>query len=68
VQQQVADDEPVVMEVWDAVGRTIYKQAQAFNGQKTELQLDNIGPGMYLLQLTDGQGRRFNFRFVVNKK
>jgi hypothetical protein len=49
------------------VGQSIYKDKLLFNGNLSNLQLGNIAPGMYLLQLTDSQNRTFNFKFVVSK-
>ena len=65
LQQEVADNEPVVVEIWDAVGRSIYREKQQFAGATSKLQLSNVAQGLYLLQITDSKGRMFKFKFVV---
>jgi hypothetical protein len=67
LKQSVTDGEPVSVEITDIVGQSIYKDKLLFNGNLSNLQLGNIAPGMYLLQLTDSQNRTFNFKFVVSK-
>ncbi len=65
LRQGVADEKPVAVEIWDAIGRSIYKGDLHFNGAKTNLQMMNAVPGLYLMQLTDSQGRMFKFKFIV---
>jgi hypothetical protein len=36
-----------------------------FANNVTNLRMVNTVPGMYLLKLTDGKGRMFKFKFVV---
>jgi hypothetical protein len=51
----------------DAVGRVIYKGTQAFVDRKLSLELGNVSPGLYLLQLTNSQGSTANVKFVIEK-
>jgi len=63
--QSVADQQPVISEIWDVTGRSIYKGDLHFETKTTTLQMVNGIPGLYLLQLTDSKGRMFKFKFVV---
>ena len=65
LEAQLADIEPVGLEVVNALGQSIYKEQQQFDNKRLRLQLGNLVPGMYMLHLTDAQGQRFNFKFVV---
>jgi len=65
LQQGVADQQPVIAEMWDVTGRNIYKDYLHFDALTTNLQVVNAVPGFYLLQLTDSKGRMFKFKFVV---
>jgi len=65
LQQKVSDKEPVIAEIWDVVGRSIYKESIRFDRETTDLRIMNGPPGMYVLQLTDSKNRKFRFKFVV---
>ena len=65
LQQQVADDGPVMVEITDAVGRSVYHAEQTISARKGSIDVGNVSPGMYLLQLTDSKGRKFVFKFVI---
>jgi hypothetical protein len=62
--QSVADNLPVNAQIWNAVGEQVYKGDLLFNGGKDQIRLANVAPGVYLLKLTDSEGRRFIFKFV----
>jgi len=63
--QSVTDADPVACEIWDAVGRSIYKQNILFSSNQCSIQLGAIVPGLYLLQLRDTKGQEFKFKFLV---
>jgi hypothetical protein len=63
--QSVADDNPVQVEVWDAVGRTIFKEEVGFVNSSSYMAIKNVMPGLYLLQVTDNDGKKFKFKFAV---
>lgn len=65
LKQAAADGEPVNAEMWDAIGRSIYKEQIMFPSQTSSLHMRNVVPGLYMLQLTDSKGRTFKFKFIV---
>lgn len=65
LQQGVADYKPVLVEISDVVGRSILKQTLEFTDATSSFQVRNVMPGLYILQLTDSEGRMFKFKFVV---
>jgi hypothetical protein len=67
LQQMVSDGEPVQIEAWDAIGQSIYNQQAVFSAQRLQLQLGDMLPGLYMLQLTDSKGLKYSFKFVVEK-
>jgi hypothetical protein len=64
LQQMVADKNSVNAEIWNAIGVSIYKNDILFNNGTNQIRLANISPGLYLMKLTDSDGRRFIFKFV----
>ncbi|MFI4963562.1 MAG: T9SS type A sorting domain-containing protein, partial [Legionellales bacterium] len=65
LQQEVKDNEPVAVEIWDAVGRSVYKDRLQFTEATSILRMKSLASGLYLLQLTDSKERMFKFKFVV---
>ena len=65
LKQSISDEQPVVTEIWDAVGRNIFKQNINFIGSNYNLQIGSVSPGIYLMQLRDSKGNEFRFKFVV---
>ena len=65
LQQAVIDNEPVEVEIWDVVGRSIYKEHLQFAEATSSIKVKNTLQGLYLLQITDSKGRMFKFKFVV---
>ncbi|GAA4461728.1 hypothetical protein GCM10023093_06900 [Nemorincola caseinilytica] len=64
--QKVQDNEPVMAEVWNAAGASIFKGELRFTAGTTDLNIGNISGGMYMLQLIDSKGNRSTLRFVIN--
>ena len=64
ISQLVPDYQPVQGEIWDAIGKSVYKGDLIFNGGIDNLHLVNYAPGLYLLKLYDSNGRIFSFKFV----
>jgi uncharacterized protein YjdB len=64
VLQNVPDKLPVHAEIWNGWGMSIYKSDLLFNGSIDQIRLANVTPGLYLLKLTDSEGRKFIFKFV----
>jgi Secretion system C-terminal sorting domain len=67
IAQKETDGDPVYAEVWNAVGQTTYKGVMLFNGNTTQLRLEGIQPGLYVMLLTDSRGRNYTLKFIVNK-
>jgi hypothetical protein len=65
LQQLLPDGAPVQVEAWDALGQSIYNKQVAFSTQRLQLQLGDMLPGLYMLQLTDSNGQKYNFKFVI---
>ena len=63
--QKMEDSQPVKAEIYNAIGASVYKGQLQFDTQ-TQIHLSNIAPGLYLLQLTDREGQKFNLKFIVN--
>ena len=68
LKQSVADNKPVIAEVWNATGISVYKGQLHFEGGSTKLRVINAPPGMYLLQLIDSGGKRYTLKFVINDR
>jgi len=65
IEQVIMDDKPVEVEIWDVVGRSVYKEQFQFAGAKAKLQMNKVSPGIYLLQLTGGDKQKHRFKFVI---
>ena len=65
ISQLVADSRGVSIEVVDAMGRSVYNSTPEFDQQIIRLQLPNVSAGLYLLKLTNADGKVFNYKFVV---
>jgi hypothetical protein len=65
LQQKALDNNPVKVQVLDAMGRVVYSNSTVFTDGKLSIQLPNNIPGLYLLQLSDNSGNSFIREFVV---
>ena len=63
--QLIADDRPAEVAVRTAVGATFYKATIAFKGGSAHFDLRAMVPGLYLLELRDGDGLDYTLKFVV---
>lgn len=64
LQQSVADEAPVKAILINAAGQTVYSGNLLFMGNKTNLSAKVI-PGLYMLNLTDAQGKTYHLKFIV---
>ena len=64
ITQTVEDNELVQIEIFDLLGRVVYRNSVNFDEGSYKLQMTNLMPGMYLAQITDSKGRKFNNKFV----
>ena len=67
IQQYLSDIEPVKVKIYDAIGKTFYSDELLFVNAKSRINMPNIVPGMYLLEITDTKNRIFRFKIVINK-
>jgi hypothetical protein len=65
IRQYAADDGQVLVEVFDAIGKLVYKSNVHFTTTEMPLNIQNTSPGIYLLKLRDSKGRNFIFKFIV---
>ena len=65
LEQAMPDNGVVNAEVWNATGIRIFNGPLHFEAGKTKMQVIDPVPGVYLLQLTDSNGSRFNLKFVI---
>ena len=63
--QLLEDNQPVKVEIWNALGICVYKNDLNFIGGADRLHLSNASPGLYLVRLTDNKGREFVLKFVL---
>jgi len=59
------DSKPVMAEIWNAAGVSVFRGQLNFANGKTQLQIDKAMPGLYMLQLVDNSGNRFTIKFVI---
>ena len=59
------DAKPIIIEIWSTMGAKVYQTTCTLTGNKTFVDMGNTAPGMYVLQLTDGSGVKYHFKFVV---
>jgi hypothetical protein len=67
IAQKITDNAPVSVEVWNSIGQTTYKGLMLFNGNLGKLHFEGITPGLYVMLLTDSQGKTYTLKFIVNK-
>ena len=67
LRQAIRDGTPANVEVTDMLGRVIITKDVRFINNTTQLQLNNLSSGVYLLKVTDSNKKVSNFKFVVQK-
>ena len=65
LQQDLADEGPVKAVVINAAGMTVYSTELSFKGNATQLNRKGLAAGLYLLRLTDSNGKAYNLKFIV---
>ncbi len=65
LEQSVSDDNPVLIEVRDVLGKIVYKQKNTFKSCKLQIILGNIVPGLYVIQISDGKGLINNLKMSI---
>jgi hypothetical protein len=48
--------------------RSLKKIRGTFSNKQMQMQLGNVTPGLYLLQLTDSGGKVYSFKFIIAKQ
>ena len=51
--------------VQDVLGKRVYHQSVQFTANTASIQVGNLPPGVYLLQLTDEKAKVSDFKFVI---
>lgn len=68
LQQKVADNESMNVEIWNSTGVQVYKGMLNFNGGSARFDMLNKSPGLYLIQITDNSGERYLIKFIINEE
>ncbi len=64
--QQLIDEQPVNIKVLNAEGQTVYSSEQLFMQRKSPMNLHSLSPGLYMIVLSDMQGKSYTLKFIVN--
>src|SRR5690606_4257184 len=62
--QTAADAQPVSVSVYESSGRSVYSGSASFSEGKASLDVSNLAPGFYFLQLRDSHGNVYALRYV----
>jgi len=65
--QQIKDESPVKVNVFNAEGQCIYANKLLFKANMARLNLYGVVPGLYVVQLRDSAGNNYSFKFIVNE-
>ena len=65
LRQLLTDTKPVDIQIWNAIGQTIYKQQVVFIGKEYKVDIGNMQKGIYMLQLLDANGHSFTYKFAI---
>jgi hypothetical protein len=67
LKQSILDEQPVKIEIWDAVGRIVYKGQLLFTDATAQVRMGSSQTvaGLYLLQVTDSVGQQYRIKYVV---
>ncbi len=67
LKQAIMDEQPVNIEIWDAVGRSVFKGQLQIADATVQIRMSNSQPvsGLYLLQITDSKGQQYRIKYVV---
>ena len=65
IQQLVADERPVDIEICNAVGQSLYKTNIVFKNGRTDINSRNLAPGTYLLKMKEKAGKHHIIKFTV---
>lgn len=65
IEQAITDNRAVCAEIYDAIGSCVHKQNLDFAGRFSNLQLHQLASGVYVLNLTNADGKVFHLKFVV---
>lgn len=65
IQQSIADNKAVQVEVKDILGKLVYRHSIGFSGNKATIDLGSVTSGMYLVQIATENGNISKFKIVV---
>lgn len=67
ISNESGSDGVVDLIIVNAVGATVYQSKMEFAGGRSVLQLNDVAPGLYLVEILDNSGHRFTQRLIVQK-
>ncbi len=67
LQQYYIDNSVVNIEILNETGMSVYKNEILFNKGSTNIKLENVSTGIYILKLLDNNGGTYNLKFTVIK-
>ena len=67
IEQSIAVDQTSAVRVLNYAGQTTFAGSISFIGGKAQLDLGNVAPGVYLVEMRDKQGVTTTFKVVVEK-
>ena len=65
IEAVAADTNPVKAEMYNAIGSLVISTTLDLSQKVANLQMGNVAPGLYILKLTDANGKIVHFKFVV---
>ena len=63
--QLYPDMKPVKVEILNSLGELTYQNSVNFTGGSCNISLNNFVPGLYLIKLTDTEGKNYNIKFIL---
>ena len=63
--QLVPDTKPVVAEIWNALGQSVYQSSLDFITGSAQINLNGMASGLYMIRLTDAKNTSYKIKFVV---
>gem|GEM_PF-4741081 len=67
LQQTVPEDLTATIRISNYIGQTVYSGDMVFSQGTSQVYLNNVDAGVYIIELIDGKGQKGMFRLVVEK-
>ena len=65
LEQVIPDNTPVTALLYNALGMVESRTTLKFANGTDHMSIHNAAPGVYLLQLTDDDGKQYSLKFVI---